>query len=363
MQPRHDRTIVFDISSHGFGHLGQVAPIIRELDRRHPKLRVVLRSLHPATRVRDFLGIAVAVETPPPEAIFAMLGSAIVDVAASAAAFQALHADWDGHVEREAARLAELDPDLLVADVPYLSLAAAKRIGVPAIAICSLNWLDIYRAYCGAEENAPAILDTIGTCYRSAAMFLQSQPHMAMTDLPNRRSIGPLGRIGRKRKAEILAALGLPPETRIVLVTFGGFQSDEPFRLPEIDNVHWLVPAAHVSAAKNASDLGRLAMNFTEILISCDAVLTKVGYCTIVDAACNGVGIVTFPRADWPEAGATISWAKRHARFALADRGLKDEEGLRIAVLEVLKAPPKPLPQPSGVKEAADLIASAAGLI
>ena len=54
-----------DISSHGLGHLAQVAPILNEVTRRFPSLRLTLRSGVPAERLRarvhgDFTHIAQA---------------------------------------------------------------------------------------------------------------------------------------------------------------------------------------------------------------------------------------------------------------------------------------------------------------
>jgi hypothetical protein len=56
-----------------------------------------------------------------------MLDPTAVDEAASAEAYRALHARWDNDLERETARLEALSPVALVPDVPYLSLAVAKR--------------------------------------------------------------------------------------------------------------------------------------------------------------------------------------------------------------------------------------------
>jgi hypothetical protein len=356
------RTIVFDVSGHGFGHLGQVAPVVRELTARHGDARIVIRSIHPADRVREFLGFAVETDHPPPEAILAMRGPSVVDRNASAAAYRALHADWSQHVVRESARLAALRPAVLVADVPYLSLAAAARVHLPAIALCSLNWLDLYRTYCGARPEAPAIMAEIAQAYRSARLFLQPAPHMPMPDLPNRRPIGPLGRIGSKRGAAIKATLGLTASTRLVMATFGGIPLDRPIRLPDIAGVHWLAPASLASSHANASDIAALAMPFVDVMASCDAVMTKIGYATFVDAACNGVGIVSFPRPDWPESGPMIAWARENCRFALVAGQHDDPVAIEAAISAVLNRPPAAPVPPSGVGVAATLIARAAGL-
>jgi hypothetical protein len=353
------RTIVIDVSSHGLGHLGQITPVIQGLIGAHPTARIIVRSTHAAPVVRSFVGSRVELDTPPPEATFVMRGPTVIDEAESAAAYRALHARWDDHLDRETARLATLAPAVLVADIPYLSLAAAKRLGVPAVALCSLNWLDLYRAYCGRQRDAPAILHTIEAAYRSAEVFLQPQPHMPMTYLANRRSIGPVARIGRQRKGEIKTALGIPQSEQIVLVTFGGIRSDRPLQLPEIAGVHWLIGSGNVPAA--ACDIGRLDMSFIDVLASCDAVVTKVGYCTFVEAACNGVGLVSAPRADWPESGPLIEWARRNASFALAEGGIDDAEGLRTALSTVLNAPRRTVPA-SGVAEAVEIIVGIAGL-
>ena len=92
--------------------------------------------------------------------------------------------------------------------------------------------LDIYRAYCGIRPEAPAILQTIRAAYEAADIFLQTQPHMPMSDLPNRRSIGPIGRVGSNRREDICKTLDISHGKRIVLATVGGIPSDKPLFLP-----------------------------------------------------------------------------------------------------------------------------------
>jgi hypothetical protein len=354
--------IVVDISGHGLGHLGQIAPVIRALGVRHPTARIVIRSPHAEVVVNDFVGANVAVDTSPPEATLVMRGPTVVDVVASATAYRELHAAWDEHLDRETARLATLEPNVLIADVPYLSLAAAKLLGIPAVALCSLNWADIYRGYCGEARDAPSILATIEAAYRSADLFLQPQPHMPMPDLSNRRSIGPIARIGQNRKDEIRALLCIPQDQRLILVSLGGIPNERRLQLPEIPGVHWLADKVHAAARGGVTELSRLGIRFIDLLASSDAVVTKVGYCMFVEAACNGIGLVSAPRDDWPESMPLIGWAKQNAKFALAVPGIEDERGLREALDAVLSAPRKSIPGATGAAEACEEISSLAGL-
>ena len=347
------QTIIFDISTHGLGHLGQVAPVIQELIARNSGLHVIVRSSHPAPVVRRFIGLPIDLDMPPPEATLVMRDPTNVDAVASGAAYHKLHARWHDNLEREAARLAARTPTALIADVPYLSLAAAKRLGIPAIALCSLNWLDLYKTYCAHADDAVDIMHTIESAYRSADIFLQPQPHMPMTELPNRRSIGPIARLGRRRSGEIRSALGIPQNVKIVLVTFGGIQSRSQLQLPTMAGVHWLLPPDYSTTGLHATNVSQIDMSFIDLLASSDAVVTKVGYCTFVEAACNGLGLVSAPRDDWPESEHLIEWAKQNGNFSLAD--IEDTDELRAALTTVLARSHKQT-FPSGTAEAVDII-------
>jgi len=355
------KTVVFDISGHGFGHLAQMAAVIRALPQG-ADLRIVVRSALRADVISGFVGDAVETAAAAPDIAMVMHGPSTVDAIASAARYRDLHADWDRHVAREADRLAALRPDLLVANVPYLSLAAAQHAGVPNVALCSINWFDMYAAYCGGQPEAPAILRAMEGAYRGAVVFLQPAPHMPMDNLPNRRHIGPLGRVGRTRRDEICAALGVGPDKRLVLATLGGIAVDKPLALPAMAGVHWLAGNGAAVGRTDVSDSDRLGISFVDVLASADAVLTKVGYSTFVEAACNGVGLISAPRADWPESAALMQWATENTNFAEAKNGLHDAQGVAGAVAKVLSARRRPPVKPSGIAEAVEHIARVAGL-
>lgn len=355
------QTVIFDVSNHGFGHLAQVAPVVQRMTSLFPDLRVVLRSAHPEYIIRDFTGPSIELGEPPPEAALVSRGPTIIDAAASATAYDDLHRHWDEHLDRATERLAALAPRVLVADVPYLSLAAAERLGIPSIALCSINWLDLYRAYCGPAYDH-SIVQTIKAAYGSAKFFLQPCPHMPMLDLSNRRSIGPIARIGQARKQELRRMLGVTRDERIVLVTFGGISSKRPLRLPRLPGVRWLLGSRQPAEADTATEASRVDMGFIDLLASCDCVVTKVGYGTFVESACNGVGLVSPARADWPESNALIEWARQHATFALVEDGIENAQGLQIAVSTVLDSVRRPPAAPSGIREAIDVIADIAGL-
>jgi hypothetical protein len=142
MTPPH---LLVAISSHGFGHVSQVAPVVNALRARAPGLRVTLRTVAPlpllASRIHG------PFDRQPVADDFGMvqIDAMRVDRAASGARYREFHAGWEERVDGVATQLAAARPDLILADVPYLTLAAAARVGIPAVGLCSLNWADIYR--------------------------------------------------------------------------------------------------------------------------------------------------------------------------------------------------------------------------
>ena len=349
--------LLVDLSYHGFGHIAQTAPVVNVLAELLPGLRVTLRSGAPhevlAQRFHcDFTLVPQALDFG-----MEMADALAVRVEESADAYWDFHRGWAGKVAREAEKMAALGPDLLFANVPYLSLAAAARAEIPAVAMCSLNWADIYAHYCHDRPEAAEIHQQMLDAYRSAVCFLRPQPSMAMADLPNAREIGPIALLGRNRRAEIDATLGLEAGCKLVLIAMGGLAFRLPLEgWPRLPGVCWVVLSSWQVRHPDAVELESLGMDFTDVLVSCDALLTKPGYGSFAEAACNGVPVLYLDRKDWPEAPHLVEWLKRHGRCMEVKRAAL-EQGAIAAQLEALWALPPTAPvEPEGIAQAADYL-------
>jgi hypothetical protein len=102
----------------------------------------------------------------------------------TARAYLDFHEGWGRRVAEQARELAAVRPDGVLANVPYLILAAAERSGIPAVALCSLNWADIYAHYCGSRPEAQTLRQQMLEAYCSAVLFLKPEPAMPMPDIP-----------------------------------------------------------------------------------------------------------------------------------------------------------------------------------
>ncbi len=354
--------LLIAISSHGYGHAAQVIPVINRLRQRHPQIRISLRTTLP----RPLLAMRIDGEwkhVPEARDFGMVMASALeVRVDESAAAYRALHSNWERKVEEEAQALRALAPDLVLADVPYLPLAGAASAGIPAVALCSLNWADIYRHYCGGRPEAPRILDQMLAAYNGAAAFLRLEPGMPMPDIRNSRTTGPIAQRGTGRRAEINARLKLSEHDRLVVVATGGI----PFHIdmdnwPRLPHIRWVVDRNAGTHHPDAISIDALGLTFPDLLSSSDALVGKPGYGSFAEAACNGTPMLYMRRVDWPEEPYLIRWLQQHGRCLEIRRSQLDRGDLGDALSAVWSASRPPLVEPGGIDEATDYLAPLLG--
>ena len=351
-----------DISSHGFGHLAQVAPVLNALASMVPALHLTVRSGLPEARLRLRIRAPFTYCPGCSDFGYVMHDAVRIDHAATAAAYRAFHTDWAARVDEEARVLARVNPDAVLTDVAYLPLAGAAVAGIPALSMCSLNWADLFAHFYGDASWAAAIHRQMRAAYGGAAGFLRLTPAMPMDAFGNVRAIAPVAEPGHMRRRELCAAMGVAADSRIVLVAFGGFDKTlAAERWPATEGVHWLVPQGWQSRRPDMQALEASGLPFSDLLASVDAVLTKPGYGTFVEAACAGVPVLYLRRDDWPEQAALIDWLHGHARCAEIDEpALHSGDAVR-ALSRLWAAPRPPVPLPEGNREAARCILALAG--
>ncbi|MBW8076886.1 MAG: hypothetical protein GJU76_02150 [Gallionella sp.] len=347
--------LVASISGHGFGHVAQTAPILNALHRLLPKLRITVRSAVPLSHLRTRLHAPFTHLQSEGDIGMVMSSALDVRVAASRAAYQAFHADWDARVNAEAALLRELQADFVFSNVGYLPLAGAQRANLPNAALCSLNWYDIYRHYCGADSIAAQIK----TCYANADAFLRATPGMAMQSLPNLIPVAPVADLGNHRRDVLNRHLRLSNAEKLVLVSMGGIATRLPMeRWPRIDGVRFLVQDSWQIQHPDAIVLESLPLSFSDLLASCDTLLCKPGYGSFVEAACGGVPVLYVSRADWPESAALVEWLQRHGACREVSRERLEQGDIRRELALLFRHQRVEPPVPSGTMQVAAWLAN-----
>ncbi|GMU53385.1 MAG: hypothetical protein AMXMBFR33_25310 [Candidatus Xenobia bacterium] len=326
------------LTAHGFGHLGQSAPILNSLRGVELILATTLpqavleRHLTvPFTRIERALDVGVRNQD-----------ALTVDRPGTRRAYQEFHARYPSDLDEETAWLRSCAPDAVLANVPYRVAEAAARLGIPCLAMCSLNWGDIVAGCLGEVACLPAIR----RAYASVTEFWQPIPSMPMESLPRRRELGLVARRGMRR------SLGL--SGKLVLVSLGGLPLPRPSGWPDLPGVTWLVPEGWLPGHPRAVAVESLPVPFIDLVASADLLITKPGYGSFAEAASHGLPVLSLRRRDWPEEACL--WEFMQRRGGLRELGREAFLGGDFgALVEELLEEPRPEPiEPEGVAQAVE---------
>lgn len=344
------------LSGHGFGHLAQIGPVLNAWRRRWPQARLTVQSLLPASVLRQRIVGEFTVIAGGADFGMAMADALTVKVAESLAAYRAFHAEWESRLTWQQAQLAAAQPDGVLADIPYLTLAAAAQLKIPALALCSLNWADILAGYCADAPDLADLRAPMLAAYRSAQAFLQPAPSMPMPDLDNACAVGPIAALGRDRRAMLNRQLGWEDGQILIVLGLGGVALRPPLEAwPELPGVRWLAPPDWRVSRADMASWDRLAgCTMLDLVRSCDVLFTKPGYGAFTEAVCNGTRVLSVARDDWPEEPWLSQWLFQYGNGVKIERERWDS-GDFIGALEALLAQPaRPALPPTGIAEAAD---------
>ena len=329
------------ISSHGYGHLAQVAPIVNASKRLaaqtgKPDFDVTIRTSLPTQQVQWRINHPFAIDPGSDDFGMVMLDALTVDLPHSLRRYAELHRNWNAHVDRLAKHIDGLKVNALLADAPYLSLAAAQAAGIPAIAICSLNWADILER---CVQQAPDALKVAGVSQMSLAQILQqmrdayARAKFALRPKPAIHTSGfetitidPLADTPAVANRQALLAFVHEKtndpsvendDCAIVLASMGGIELPlQPDRWPKWclgRRVIYLVDPALAGRLPHTVAFDLQAMPFQNMMASCDLVLTKPGYGMFVESRVCGKPLLYLAREQWPESQCLIDWASKHS--------------------------------------------------
>jgi L-arabinokinase len=291
-------TIVFYISGHGFGHASRDIEVINAILAVRSDVRVVARTTAPEwlfnRTIREsarFSWFATEVDTG-----VVQIDSLHLDEAATLARAREFLRTFADRVHAEAVFLHAQRAALVVADIPPLGVAAARRAGVPAVALGNFSWDWIYAAYDGGQDIARAL----GDVYRDADLALRLPMHGGFAAFPQVVDVPLVARRSSRAADETKRVLNLPRDARIVLVSFGGYgvQHIREDALARLDEYVMVGTAAHPLDEDAMYDAG---LRYEDLVHAVDVVVTKPGYGIISECIANDTAMLYTSRGHFAE--------------------------------------------------------------
>jgi len=346
------------ISAHGFGHAAQVVPVLNALGGLVPDLRVLLRTTVPSTFFVDRLKVPWEISPVQQDVGCVQSGPITINVAATWYEHDRFHRTWSERLQTEVDAMRAAAPKIVLADTPYLALAAGKAAGIPSVALASLTWDLILSEYEAPPSiDSLAITQSIRQAYDQADAALLITPAPLIESFSRRVSIGPIAEPAASAREQLTTRLALAPDERIVL--FGGVPLNSlPFdKLEELTGYRFLFDGTVPSTITRFISTRILPFSFSTLLASVDVILTKPGYGTVVEAVALQVPTVYVRRHNFGDEQSLVDYLHRYGKGI--ELSMDDfMKGQWAATLEnAIKLPTTtPPPEPNGAHEAAAIL-------
>lgn len=298
-------TVALYVSGHGFGHAVRSACVASALIARGA--RVLVRTEAPSWL---FPIQAECLPSPgwPVDVGVVQHDSLALDLEETWRRWQSFAAAFVGRARTEAAILQARGVHVVLGDIPPLAFAAAAEAGIPGVAVGNFGWDWIYAPWPGADQARAFVQEG----YRQATVLLRLPFSSDDEDaFPAFRAVQDVPLIARRAghsRAEVRSALGIPLDTRLVLLSFGGFDSTgmNLEALGAWQRYLFLVtPVAEAdtppSAAQNVRVLPPNQPDYASLVGACDAVVTKPGYGITADAIVQRVPVLYADRGPFRE--------------------------------------------------------------
>jgi hypothetical protein len=346
------------ISGHGFGHAAQVVPVLNALGRLVPNLRALLRTTVPAAFFNDRLTIPWEIHAVLQDIGCIQNGPMTIDVEATWREHQRFHSTWDDRLRAEVDAMRAIAPDLVIADTPYLAVAAGKSTAVPTVALVSFTWDLVLSEYLAPPSiDVPRIIQSIRQAYTQADLALRIAPAPKMESFQRVIDIGPIAEPAPSAREQLAQSLRLGPDERTVLVGFGGIPLHSlPFdRLESLTGYRFLFDGSVPPQSRRFVSTQSLPFSFKALLASVDVIMTKPGYGTLVEAVALQTPLVYVRRYNFADEQPLVDYLHRHGRGVELSIDDFSKGEWAEALHEVLHLPPPPFPPPSptGASEAA----------
>jgi L-arabinokinase len=369
--------VVFFVSGHGFGHASRQVEIINAFRAAADARPVVLyTSADPALLARTIRGPYRLIAGSPDPGII-QRDSVTHDDEASARAASAFYGSFDARVDEACRRLDGVEPALIVGDIPPLAFAVADRLGVASLAVANFTWDWIYEAMPEVMHASPDILSVIRNAYGRATRALELPFSGGFEVFPVREPLPLVARHASRSREETRAALDLPADGRVVLLSFGGYglpaldvdalrdlddwtivSTDRTLKWGQTSHSRGLTPLQRAPRLRSLEESVFLTgtLRYEDLVAAVDAVITKPGYGIIAECAAHDTPLVYTSRGAFREYDLLVEEMPRFVRCAFISQADLRAGHWRGALEQALAAPRPSRPRTDGADVAAGVI-------
>jgi L-arabinokinase len=315
-----DKSIAYYVSAHGYGHGVRSCDILRALRLACPERPIHIVSGLGENFFRTRLGSALGPADTIRQAAFdvgMVQPDAIrTDVEATRERVLALCGEAEKLIASEQANLERNGIAAVVADIPGIPLAAAKRAGIPAIAVGNFSWDWIYAPFLEQDPRWLPAVEHFRDCYAQADLLLQLPFPCDMPAFRRIETIPLLATPGTGRRLELAERTGAASDRTWVLLSFVSLQWEEGAieRMQRLPGHEFFVVEPFDWPGDGFRVIDPKRVLFADVLASVDVVVSKPGFGIVSECIANAKPLIYADRADFREYPVLVEAIRRHLR-------------------------------------------------
>ncbi len=298
------------ISPHGFGHAARSSAVLAAA-YRHSGAHAHLFTTAPRWFFEESLS-AFAYHETVVDVGFCQQSALVFDVEATVEALRELVPFNPEATERLAGQVLEAGCSVVLCDIAPLGVAVAEAAGLPSVLIENFSWPWLYEPLLSDAPELGDIGAELARWTERATVHVQTRP------VCQRRGefelVDPVSREARLDRNEARRRLNIRPDSRLVVVTMGGYGEELPFldRLRSVENIEFLVTGAEAAESRRNLHLfdNKTPLFMPDVLRAADAVVAKLGYGTVSEVWREGLPFAWVTRPDFREMASLEAFAE-----------------------------------------------------
>jgi L-arabinokinase len=297
-------SLIYYITAHGYGHGVRSCDIINALRRTDPELNIRVVSDLPVDFLRSRLDLPIdAYCSGSIDVGMSQVDSIRVDVEQTLRNIQSLLTRRAQLIAKERGFLRDHHAGLVVCDIPAMPIEAARAEGIPAIAVGNFAWDWIYEEFIGRDKQWREVVDVFRSAYRQTDLLLQLPFSEPMAAFPRRLEIPLVSSPGLNRRADLASSCNIDPAKKWVLLSFSTLEwgHDALRQVESLSEYVFLTVRPLEWPGKNFRSIDRHQVSFSDVIASCDFVVSKPGYGILSECVVNEKPLVYAERTDFRE--------------------------------------------------------------
>lgn len=296
------KRILFYISGHGYGHATRIIEVIKQIHFQSPQTEIHIQTNTPAWIFSMNLQNEYHFIPQTCDVGVVQQNSFEVDAKATLEAFSKFFQTWEERLPNEVNYLIQSEIDVVVGDIPPMAFLAAKKAGLPALAIANFSWDWIYTPYVEEYREFEWIIDTIQSAYQNANQLLRLPFYGNLSAFKKTMDIPIIAGKATKSTTEMRKSLEVDEEKKLVLVALRN-PDLETINLQSLTNLKntKFIFLHLVPDSSNFIHFSQDKYHFPNLVAASDVIVTKPGYGIISECLANETPILYTSRTGFLE--------------------------------------------------------------